>query len=220
MTLDAVRSAARAVHLDTLGAFHPDADDMAPEGTGTLVLLGPCEPGFWAQFIASPEWRDGAPDPMDRWSRRVIGALAEQLGATPLYPFGGPPYQPFFRWALRSGEAWASPVSLLVHARAGLMVSYRGALALPDRLDLPSPPATPCDTCADQPCLTACPSGALTGAGYDVPRCHAYLDTPAGAEQRAKGCTVRRACPISQSYGRVEAQSAYHMSMFHKGSSA
>ena len=217
MTLEELRARCRNVNLDILGAFHPKPEDLAPEDCGTLVLLGPNEPGFWDAFTTAPEWRDDAPDPMDRWSLRVISDLAQQLHATALFPFGGPPYQPFFRWALASGHAWQSPVSLLVHAEVGLMVSYRGALALPDRLELPPPCARPCDSCAAKPCLTACPSGALTSAGYDVPKCHDHLDTPAGRTQLTKGCNVRRACPLSQSYGRVEEQSAYHMSIFHKG---
>jgi hypothetical protein len=204
-------------HLSILGAFHPRQDDLAPEGCGTLVLLGPLEPGFWGAFTNSPEWRDKAPDPIDRWSTRVITALALQTAATPLFPFGGAPFQPFFRWALASGQAWQSPVSLLVHAQAGLMVSYRGALAFTETLDLPENSSKPCDSCSDQPCLSACPSEALNSSGYDVPKCHAYLETQDGKAHLTKGCNVRRSCPISQSYGRVEEQSAYHMSIFHKG---
>ena len=56
-----------------------------PGGTRTLILLSPDEPGFWPAFTASEEYRDGAPDPMDRWSRRIIGSWADQIGATPLY---------------------------------------------------------------------------------------------------------------------------------------
>ena len=220
MTLDSLQARCSAVNLDILGAFHPEPEDLAPEGCGTLVLLGPKEPGFWNAFTSSSEWRDKTPDPMDRWSTRVVTTLAQQTGATALFPFGGPPYQPFFRWALASGHAWQSPVSLLVHDQAGLMVSYRGALAFRERLELPPAPDKPCDTCIDQPCLTACPSQALTGAGYDVPKCHAFLDTKAGREHLSNGCNVRRACPLSQSYGRVEEQSAYHMSIFHKGATA
>ena len=108
-----------------------------------------------------------APDPVDRWSRRVVGRLACDLGAKALFPFGGPPYHAVLSWALRTGSVWESPVRLLVHGTQGLMVSFRGALALKEVVDLPPPPARPCDTCA-RPCLTACPVGALTGAGYDV----------------------------------------------------
>jgi len=152
---------------------------------------------------------------VDRWSRRVIGRLACDLGAKALFPFGGPPWQPFYRWALRSGQVWDSPVRLLVHSDQGLMVSFRGALALKEMLDLPAPPTRPCDAFA-APCLTACPVGALSEAGYDVPKCHAFLNTEAGAYCMTKGCAVRRACPLSQSYARLPEQSAYHMRQFHK----
>lgn len=208
-------SARLAPHrLAVFGGFHPGPDDGAPPGTRTLLLIGPDEPGFWPRFTADPEWQDGRPDPMDRWSRRVIGRIACDLAAKAVFPFGGPPFAPFYRWALASGRAWASPVHLLVHDRAGLMVSYRGALALKRHLDLPPPPPCPCDGCP-RPCLSACPATALTGAGYDVPACRTWLAT-SGTDCLAAGCQVRRACPVAQSYGRVESQSAYHMSMFHK----
>ena len=101
------------------------------------MLLGPAGPAFWQAFRGSAERADGGPDPLDRWSARVIGGLADALGAVALFPFGGPPWRPFTAWARASGEAWVSPVGLLVHARAGLLVSYRGALGLPERLALP-----------------------------------------------------------------------------------
>lgn len=196
------------------GAFHPGPDDSTPPGTGTLVLIGPREPGFWPHFTASPEYRDALPDPLDRWSKRVIGAVAQDWAGRALFPSDGPPWPPFIAWALRSGRTWQSPVGLLVHDRAGLFVSYRGALALPGRLDLPATPPRPCDSCADQPCRTACPVDAL-GETYDIPACHAFLDQPQGRACLETGCAARRACPISQSYGRMAEQSAFHMASFH-----
>lgn len=215
MTYAALEQAARHRALDIFGAFHPDADETVPGDAGTLLLLGPHEPGFWATFTASPEYRDGVPDPLDRWSKRVVGDWAETLGASAVFPSDGPPYPPFYRWALKSGRAWASPVSLLVQDRAGLMVSYRAALLLAERIELPETGAAPCMTCDAKPCLSACPVGALGGDGYDLPTCHAFLDTPEGADCMANGCAVRRACPVSQTYGRVREQSAFHMKAFH-----
>lgn len=208
----------RGLGLDIFGGFHPGpAEPGLPEGTATLLLLGPHEPGFWARITEAPEWREGGLDPLDRWSARVIGGLAARLGAEALFPFTGPPWLPFFSWAERTGRAWPSPVRLLVHDRAGLMVSYRGALALQERLALPDPPAAPpCAGCAGQPCRAACPAGALTPGGYDVPACHGFLDTAPGVACMESGCAVRRACPVSRSYGRLAEQSAYHMSRFHR----
>lgn len=208
--LAGIGRAAAVQSLAIFGAFHPDAG-------GTLVLLGPKEPGFWPHLTAQPEWHDGAPDPVDRWSVRVIGALAEAFGAEPRFPFGGPPHHPFYDWAIASGQAWASPVALLVHEAAGLMVSYRGALLLPERLDLPArAKESPCARCVARPCLEACPAGALVAGRYDVASCRAYLDRPEGLDCRTRGCSVRRACPVSANYGRLELQSAYHMGQFHQ----
>ena len=208
-----IQAMAAQHQLAVLGGFATGPEDSLPAGTKTLLLLGPLEPGFWPHLKAQPEW--GGADPVDRWSRRVIGTMACDLGAKALFPFGGAPYHPFYQWALKSGRAWVSPVRLLVHDVAGLFVSYRGALALKQELTLPPAPARPCDTCI-KPCLTSCPVGALTGAGYDLPACHAYLDTPAGADCMANGCAVRRACPLSLAYARMPEQSAYHMGQFHK----
>ena len=204
-----------AGHFLTIsGRFAPLPSDGLPDWVGQIILLSPAEPGFWPHLTAQPEWLDGQPDPVDRWSRRGFCRLARDLGGKALFPFGGPPYQPFYQWALRSGRAWDSPVRLLVQADQGLMISYRGALGLPGAATLP-PAERPCTDCA-QPCLTACPAGALTAAGYDVPACHAYLDRHPDGPCLTGGCLVRRACPVSQGYARLPEQSAYHMSRFHK----
>ena len=208
-----VQAALDPHYLEVLGGFAVEEGEAGfPAGTRTLLMIGPKEPGFWLHLQAQPEWN--GPDPVDRWSRRVIGRVACDLGAKALFPFGGPPYQPFYSWALRTGRVWDSPVKLLVHATQGLMVSFRGALALPQTIPLPPPAIQPCAACA-KPCLTACPAGALTGAGYDVPLCHAHLSQPAGTDCMTRGCLVRSTCPAGAGYARMPSQSAYHMRQFH-----
>jgi hypothetical protein len=214
MTLRAVSEAVHAAGLEIVGGFHPGPEDTVPDGVETLLLLGPREPGFWEAVSASPEFRDCAHDPLDRWSERVIGRLAHDLGALPFFPFGEP-RRPFIRWALRTGRIWLSEVNILVSEDAGLLVSFRGALGFPDRLDLPPLGQRPCDSCAAKPCRTACPVGALTSRGYDVPACRAYLSSPPGATScREHGCAVRRACPWSAEHPRDPALHAHHMRHF------
>lgn len=210
MTLGEIDRAAARDALEVFGALD------GGEEAGTIVLLGPREPGFWAALTASPEWADGLADPVDRWSARVIGALAGDLGAEARFPFGKP-YQPFVRWALACGRVWQSPSGLMVHDRAGLMFSLRGALLFADRFAPTRHDAvSPCERCTDKPCLSACPAGALDAGGYDVPACHAWLDANAAGACMNGGCLARRACPLSQAYSRLPEQSAHHMSYFHR----
>jgi epoxyqueuosine reductase len=218
VSLAEIKARAAREYLAVLGGFAVTAADGLPAGVASVLLLGPLEPGYWGHIKAQPEWgqflENKLSDPVDRWSARVIGGMAEELGAVALFPFGGPPYLPFYSWALRTGRVWESPVKLLVHQDQGLMVSFRGALALPYTVEAPAG-LSPCEGCA-APCLTACPAGALTGAGYDVPGCRQFLDGPSGGDCKNFGCGVRRACPVSQGYARLAEQSAYHMGTFHK----
>ncbi|WP_236045136.1 MULTISPECIES: ferredoxin [Pseudooceanicola] len=184
-----------------------------PPGTRSLLLLSPDEPAFWPVFTAAPEWLDGAPDPMDRWSRRVIGTLAERCHATALFPFGGPPWAPFLDWARASGRIHASPVGMLVSRAGGLFTSFRGALAFDRDLPVPAADATPCRSCA-APCTATCPVAALGPGGYDVARCKAHLRHPEGRACLEGGCLARRACPAAPPGQRLSAHSAYHMAQF------
>ena len=181
---------------------------------GTRVLCG-TDRGWWAVFRASPEHGDGAKDPVDRWSKRILGALARQIGAEAHFPSDGPPYAPFIAWALATGRFWQSPTGMMIHDRAGLMISIRGALEFDTPFPTDLPKASPCVSCTEKPCVAACPVDALSDAHpYDVPACKTYLATPPGADCMTGGCLVRQVCPVSQAFARPDAQSAFHMKAF------
>jgi len=208
------------------GGFAVGAEDGVPPLTDgrpaiALVLLGAIGGSLWPAFLCSPELSDGAPDPLDRWSRRVIGRLAAAVGAVALFPFGGPPYLPFQRWARRAEPVAPSPLGLLIHPRYGLWHSYRGALAFAEALALPprEEGESPCQTCAGKPCLAACPVGAFTpgpdeGAGYDVQGCVAHLRLAAGEPCMQSACLARRACPVAPELAYEAAQARFHMAAF------
>lgn len=186
------------------------------DGDEQIALIG-AGPAMWPTFKASDEYADGAPDPLDRWSKRLIRPHATALDGEALFPSDGPPYAPFISWATATGRFWQSPSGMLVHDVAGLMISIRGAVRV--RADAPVdsvPGPSPCLSCQDQPCRTACPVDALSAEkGYDVPACRGFLDTTQGADCLQQGCKARRACPISQAFAREPEQSAFHMRSFH-----
>lgn len=214
MNLEDVSNLAAPFGLFVMGARHGTRSDTGDAGE-TLVLLG-AGSDCWAHFTAASEYQDKRPNPLDRWSKRVIGEIAQTLGAATAFPSDGPPYAPFIRWSLETGRFFQSPTGMMIHEDAGLMISIRGALWIDAVLDIPTAIApSPCESCSDQPCTTACPVGALAAThAYDVPVCKSYLETDAGQDCMTQGCRVRRACPVSQRFGRNPEQSAFHMKAF------
>jgi hypothetical protein len=205
---------ANAHGLRLMGGFAVNGDDTDLAGHATVFLLGPEDRRFWPLFTASPEYCDGAPDPIDRWSQRVLGELADQTGGTAYFPFGGPPHYPFYSWARRTGRVHVSPIRFLVDAEVGLWASFRGAIAYDEPQPLPPPVSAPCADCSARPCLSACPVAALTETGYDVEACKTHIAAQDSASCRALGCAARRACPISTKAQRNPEQSALHMKAF------
>ncbi len=219
-------AAITAVGLTPRGGFQPAPGDAVPDvaprrPAASLVLLGAVGGSLWPAFAGSPERADGLADPLDRWSRRVVGGLAQRFGARALFPFGGPPWLPFQRWAAQAEPVAPSPLGLFIHPRHGLWHSYRGALAfdrllpdLPAREDLPNP----CASCRDRPCLTACPVGAFAlddgATRYDVQGCAAHISVPAGRDCRQGGCLARRACPVAPQLAYSGPQADFHMGAF------
>ncbi len=206
------------------GAFHPTEADQVPRfpdgtPTATLLLLGWTGGAQFPAFAASPEYADGAPDPLDRYTRRLLAKAARDLNAHPLHPGEGPPYLPFQRWAIRAEALTQSPLGLLIHPQWGLFHAYRGALALRERLPLTHlpPQPSPCDGCA-KPCLTACPVGAFTIGAYDTATCAQHLDTtPHHPPCRTQGCAARLACPIQPAIPYDPTQHAFHMAALRLG---
>ena len=195
-------------------------DDVPPQADGsesrTLVLLGNLGGSLWPVFSASPESRDGQPDPMNRWSSRIITALPERIGGRAVFPFGGPPYHPFLRWARRAEGLAASPLGMLIHPEFGLWHAYRGGIAFGRPLTIAPVPKVshPCEDCVGRPCLSACPVNAFTPSGYDVPACSAHLASTEGEDCLSAGCLARRACPVGAEHYYGASQAAFHMSAF------
>lgn len=200
--------------LSTRGAFHPAPDDPVPQNMATIVLIGNKGHEMWRVFSAAMA---KVPHPLDTWTRAVLTPIAAGFGAHAVFPFDGPPYYPFQRWALAADDVTPSPIGPLIHPEYGMWHAYRAAFLFEDRLVIPeitgkSP--SPCASCPDKPCLTTCPVDAFSGDGYDVPACRAHVGSTAGEECLTGGCLARRACPVGQDYIYEPPQAAFHMHHF------
>jgi hypothetical protein len=224
---DRIAEGLRPFGLVLRGGFTVDAADGVPELTDgraarSVLMIGNVgEPGgdpMWRAFAADRARFPGL-HPMNDWTRAAIDPIAHAVGVTALYPFDGPPYHPFQKWAMRAEPVSPSPLGLFIHPEYGLWHAYRAALVFAERVDLPprATLASPCDTCTDKPCLTSCPVGAFTTKGYDVPRCADFLETKAGEDCMDHACRARRACPVAPERAPVTDQARFHMEAFRRG---
>jgi hypothetical protein len=221
MLIETAFSAIERAGLVPRGAFKLEDGERVGElaDMRTIVLAGMVGREGWNAFAASPEASDGFADPLDRWSRRQIESLARELGGRALFPFGGPPFLPFQRWAQRAEPVHSSPIGLLIHPYYGLWHSYRGALAFREELNVSASAAvpSPCETCTGRWCLSACPVGAVSNEGYDVGACAGHLRSAAGGDCMGGGCLARRACPVGAEHAYGPEQAGFHMRAFMRG---
>jgi hypothetical protein len=190
---------------------------MAPAAR-TVILIGNVGSELWDRSGAEIAALDD-PHPLDRWTRNVIEPVAAAIGGPALYPFGGPPYWPFQRWAERAEGVRQSPIGIQIHPEFGLWHAYRAAILVPGTIALPRRESGhPCDTCADRPCLSRCPVNAFSPAGYDVDGCVTHLvavqSDPGSCSD--VGCLARLACPVGAAWRYRPEHARFHMDAFVK----
>ena len=185
-------------------------------GVKSVTLVGNIGSSYWPVFSQSSEYRDGEPDPLDRWSRRVAATIAERHPVQAIFPFEGPPYYPFLQWAQRAEALAQSPLGLMIHADYGLWHSYRFALLTDTQGSTSKMPGveSPCLSCVLQPCLKTCPVDAFDANGYAVDRCAAYLKKTPQADCHSIGCMARYACPVASEYRYTPQQNQFHLNAF------
>jgi hypothetical protein len=220
-TVDEIATALAADGLILRGGLSFGEDEMAPAGLSgfaakSVLLVG--------QAGAAPRpyfqrWLEGQPraiaNPLDTWSREVIGAVAKEFGARAVSP-SDRPYLPFQQWAMRAEGLRPSPLGILMHPQYGLWHAYRGALLFENEISVPEPYAAIhlCDTCVEKPCLKSCPVDAYSVDGFAHQACLAHVRGPRGEPCRSGGCLDRNACPYGTSYRYPPEVQAFHMAAF------
>ena len=222
ISLDRIHSLAQRHGLVARGGFNTVAADQVPDidsqtKTASLILFGNAGSSIWSEFSDSTEYNDGLPDPLNRWSKRIGTTMAQQLSGLPLFPFGGPPYQPFLQWARKSEGLKPSRIGMLIHPEYGLWHAYRFAIALSDPccgFDREFSDRDICAQCREQPCLENCPVNAFTVSGYDVEACVGYLAQHRQSACMESGCGARKSCPEGAPFSYRKEQARFHMNAF------
>ena len=138
-----------------------------------VILIGNAGPDMFRRFA-----RERDPVPRHAWTtgRATSSALSPRIfDAQRRLPLRQARPGPSSPGRGAAGAGHVSPLGLNIHPTYGLWHAYRAALLFPVEFDIAqqSPGAHPCETCADKPCLTACPVDAFDGTSYDVPACAA-----------------------------------------------
>jgi hypothetical protein len=214
-------SAALASHgLILRGGFVFGEDEEALPISGaparSVLLVGQAGAGPWPDFVRWQK-RHGADlaNPLDAWSREIIGGIAEKFGARAISP-SNRPYLPFQQWAMRSQRLKPSPLGILMHPLYGLWHAYRGALLFDREISIriPQKPIHLCDLCDGKPCLKACPVDAYSEQGFAHGDCLSHVRGDRGAACRTGGCLDRNACPFGAAYRYPAQMQAFHMASF------
>jgi hypothetical protein len=203
------------------GFFNFAVNEEAPPGPSgdparALLLVGQAGGAPWPHFQAwLAKQPPGIDNPLDTWSRAIIGVVAEEFGARAVSP-SDRPFLPFQQWAMRAEGLKPSPLGVLMHPRYGLWHAYRGALLFDAELALPAapPPAHLCASCVEKPCLKTCPVNAFSSDGFAYAACLAHVRGPAGSACREGGCLARNACPYGRAYRYPAEEQAFHMRAF------
>lgn len=220
MSPEIISQSMSSLGLMVRGGFHPTPSDGVPEfpsgePVATVMMVGNAGPAMWQMFSRAPE-RSLKVDPLNTWTRRVIDETIPRMNALAIYPFDGPPYYPFQRWAQRADSVWSSPIGILIHPEYGLWHGYRAALLFKEHLSINAPVglSKPCEQCAQQPCLTTCPVNAFSADGYDVKRCVEHISTDVGSDCISRGCRARRSCPVGADFCYDSPQADFHQRAF------
>lgn len=221
--LDQLTDALSVNGLMLRGVVNFSPDEPVPEFASgrparSVALVGNGGGSFWHSFS---DWFTDQPaglaDPLDGWSKQVIGAVAQSFGLRAVYP-SDKPWQPFQQWAIRAEGLQASPLGILMHPEYGLWHAYRGALLSDLELDVPAieKQIHLCDACDWKACLNSCPVNAVSQDAFNAGACRGHAGGPDGGSCREAGCIARNSCPHDR-YRYTAAQQAFHLRAFLDG---
>jgi len=197
-------------HVFDLATLPPEVRQTlgASDGYRQLILIGHGGRRLWQCVKASVT---SGEHPIDDYCVRTVARWFADF-------LPGRRYQIIYPGELTVGlqqlgklAGWHQPSPFMVgiDPEWGSWFAYR-ALVLADTDFLPFRPvdrANPCLSCHGQPCIAACPAGALAGGGFAFDLCRGHR--LAEDSTCAATCLAREACPVGAEHRYAKEQLAH-----------
>ncbi|MDJ0956589.1 MAG: hypothetical protein QNI91_07020 [Arenicellales bacterium] len=183
--------------------------DIRLQDYTSLILIGHSGNMMWRRLH---EQADKGRDPVDEFSvfyaKLFVEKYLDGCAYVVLYP-GELPI-PLQQLGELAGWQHRSPLGLGINKVSGPWFGYRAALLvgikLPAMVDLPG--ESPCEQCADKPCITTCPANALSASR--LPNVSACVDYRLQKRSPcAQQCIARLACPVGSEFRYCDEQINY-----------
>ncbi|HVN28954.1 MAG TPA: hypothetical protein VMT64_10735 [Candidatus Binataceae bacterium] len=190
---------------------------IAPR-TKSIIVIGNGGGAFWQSFKQHVEKNAGwtaRDNPLDDFTRFVIERdvmpILSNVAHTVVYPFmsSGPTLN-FMEAGKAAGLSGPSIIGVVVHPTYGPWVAFRAAILIDVELDTPGEAYgfDPCPSCSARSCISACPAGAVTLSGWDIPKCLTHrVEVEADCTPR---CHARVGCVLGPEHRYPDDELAYH----------
>ena len=208
-TLDDRQLACEGINLQgVISAENAAACGSALKSGEQLLVFGHGGRQLWESLGANP----AGDDPIDSYSIACVEGFMARHGLADgevLYP-GSDSRIDLVAVGQLLGWHFPSPAGLGIHPAYGLWSAVRVVLkTLADFAEtMPPQEPSPCDGCAEKPCIRACPVGAVREGPFDMAAC---------SDERVRGnsgctslCMARLACPVGARHRYDAQQVAYH----------
>jgi len=177
----------------------------------SVVLLASGGPTFFRAFARVRGSFAQTRDPLDAYTRRLVGGALAGEDALAAYPFErrAGEHADFVALGREAGLGSPSRLGVLVHPRYGPWFALRALVFCERETMAPQGPLdfAPCEGCP-APCETACHGAALIGERFDVAAC---ATTRRQEPACALRCDARRACVFGTSCAYDAEAEAHHM---------